>query len=125
MDVIDEHSDARGTRLAMFVRPLTDENLSVVFYGSTTVEVTGNAVVRDGNIARAKTLLPMIKSLLARYPLKRVVRVANRGLLTVDNLDERAKLQATLAAEGRAVSLEYVLAVPAARYGDSARRLAR
>ena len=31
MDVIDEHSDARGTRLAMFVRPLTDENLSVVF----------------------------------------------------------------------------------------------
>ena len=28
------------------------------------------------------------------------------------NLDEFAKLQATLAAEGRAVSLEYVLAVP-------------
>jgi transposase len=60
----------------------------------------------------------MIKSLLARYPLKRVVLVADRGLLSVNNLDELAKLQAALAAEGRAVSLEYVLAVPAARYGD-------
>lgn len=47
MDVIDEHSDVLGTRLAMLMRPLTDENLSVVFYGSTIVEVTGNAVVRE------------------------------------------------------------------------------
>jgi len=34
-----------------------------------------------------------------------------------------AALQAALAAEGRAVSLEYVLAVPAARYGDFAEAL--
>ena len=34
-------------------------------------------------------------------------------VLSVNNLDEFAKLQASLAAEGRAVSLEYVLAVPA------------
>jgi transposase len=159
MDVIDEHSDALGTRLATLMRPLIDEDLSVVFYDLTTVEVAGEAVVPDdvraygmsksglvarqfmlslvqtaeglpiahevhpGNIAEAKTLLPMIKSLLARYPLKRVVLVADRGLLSVNNLDELAKLQATLAAEGRAVSLEYVLAVPAARYGDFAEAL--
>jgi hypothetical protein len=156
MDVIDEHSDALGTRLATLMRPLIDEDLSVVFYDLTTIEVAGDAVVTDdvraygmsksglvarqfmlslvqtaeglpiahevhpGNIAEAKTLLPMIKSLLARYPLKRVVLVADRGLLSVNNLDELAKLQATLAAEGRVVSLEYVLAVPAARYGDFA-----
>jgi len=138
---------------------LIDEDLSVVFYELTTVEVAGEAVVPDdvrayglsksgmvarqfmlslvqtaeglpiahevhpGNIAEAKTLLPMIKSLLARYPLKRVVLVADRGLLSVNNLDELAKLQATLAAEGRAVCLEYVLAVPAARYGDFAEAL--
>lgn len=159
MDVIDEHSDALGARLATLMRPLIDEDLSVVFYDLTTVEVAGEAVVADdvraygmsksglvarqfmlslvqtaeglpiahevhpGNIAEAKTLLPMIKSLLARYPLKRVVLVADRGLLSVNNLEELAKLQATLAAEGRAVSLEYVLAVPAARYGDFAEAL--
>ena len=159
MDVIDERSDALGTLLATLMRPLIDDDLSVVFYDLTTVEVAGEAVVPDdvrayglsksglvarqfmlslvqtadglpiahevhrGNIVEAKTLLPMIKSLLARYPLKRVVLVADRGLLSVNNLDELAKLQATLAAEGRAVSLEYVLAVPAARYGDFAEAL--
>ena len=159
MDVIDEHSDALGTRLATLMRPLIDDDLSVVFYDLTTVEVAGLAEVKDdvrahgmsksglvarqfmlslvqtaeglpiahevhpGNIAEAKTLLPMIKSLLTRYPLKRVVLVADRGLLSVNNLDELAKLQATLASEGRAVSLEYVLAVPAARYGDFAEAL--
>lgn len=159
MDVIDEHSDALGVRLATLMRPLIDEDLSVVFYDLTTVEVAGEAVVDDdvraygmnksgqvarqfmlwlvqtaeglpiahevhpGNIAEARTLLPMIKSLLARYPLKRVVLVADRGLLSVNNLDELAALQARLAADGRAVSLEYVLAVPAARYGDFAEAL--
>ena len=79
--------------------------------------------VHPGNIADAKTLLPMITSLLARYPLERVVLVADRGVLSVNNLDELAKLQATLAAGGRAVSLEYVLAVPAARCKDFAEAL--
>jgi len=156
MDVLDEHSAALGTRLATLMRPLIDQDLSVVFYDLTTVQVSGEAVVADdvrafgqsksgqverqfllslvqtaeglpiahevhpGNIAEAKTLLPMIKSLLARYPLKRVVLVADRGLLSVNNLDELTKLQAALAREGRTVSLEYILAVPAARYGEFA-----
>ena len=163
MDVLDEHSDALGTRLAMLMRPLIDEDLSVVFYDLTTVEVTGQRAgqtelegdvrlhgmsksglvtrqfmlslvqtaeglpiaheVHPGNIAEAKTLLPMIKSLLARYPLKRVVLVADRGLLSVNNLAELAELQTKLAGLGRAVKLEYVLAVPAARYGDFAESL--
>jgi len=156
MDVLDSHSAALGNRLATLMRPLIDEDLSVVFYDLTTVQVRGQAVVAGdvrafgkaksglverqfmlslvqtaeglpiahevhaGNIAEAKTLLPMIKSLLARYPLKRVVLVADRGLLSVSNLEQLAQLQATLEREGRAVKLEYILAVPAARYGEFA-----
>jgi hypothetical protein len=36
--------------------------------------------VHPGNTAEARTLLPMIRALVARYPLKRVVLVADRGL---------------------------------------------
>lgn len=60
-----------------------------------------------------------------RYPLKRVVLVADRGLLSVGNLEELDKLQAQLKADGRDVALEYILAVPAARYGDFAEDLNR
>ena len=35
--------------------------------------------VHAGNTAEAKTLLPMVRGLLARYPLKRVALVADRG----------------------------------------------
>lgn len=141
MDVIDEHSDTLGTRLATPVRPLIDDVLSVVFCDLTTVEVAGEAVVTDDvraygisksglvarqfmlsagadrprpanrpqghpdNITQAYTPLPMIKSLLAHYPLKRGELVADRGLLSVNNLDELAKLQTTLAADGSTVNL--------------------
>ena len=47
MDVLDEHSAALGTRLAALMRPLIDEDLSVVFYDLTTVEISGQAVVAD------------------------------------------------------------------------------
>ena len=47
MDVIDEHGDAVGTRLATLMRPLIDDDLSVVFYDLTTVEVASEAVVTD------------------------------------------------------------------------------
>jgi transposase len=81
--------------------------------------------VHPGNTAEAKTLLPMIRGLLERYPLKRVVLVADRGLLSVSNIEELAKLQTQLKADGRDVALEYILAVPAARYGDFADDLKR
>jgi hypothetical protein len=62
----------------------------------------------------------MIRKLLQlqRWPLKRVVLVADRGLLSLNNLQEIDKLQATLDAEGAGVQVQYVLAVPAARYGE-------
>jgi hypothetical protein len=41
MDVIDEYSDKLGERLAMLMRPLIDQDLSVVFYDLTTVALTG------------------------------------------------------------------------------------
>ena len=76
--------------------------------------------LHPNNTAQAKTLLPMIRGLLARYPLKRVVLIADRGLLSVGNIEELAKLQAQLKKDGRDVAVEYILAVPAARYGDFA-----
>ena len=47
MDVLDDHSDALNARLATLMRPLIDEDLSVVFYDLITVEVAGEAVVTD------------------------------------------------------------------------------
>ncbi len=76
--------------------------------------------VHPGNTAEAKTLLPMIRALLARYPLKRVVLIADRGLLSTANIEELDKLQTQLKKDGRDVVVEYILAVPAARYGDFA-----
>ncbi len=156
MDVLDEHSDKLGNRLATLMRPLIDQDLSVVFYDLTTVAVTGQTdleedvraygmaksglierqfmlslvqtaeglpiahEVHPGNTAEAKTLLPMIRGLLTRYRLKRVVLIADRGLLSTANIAELAKLQAQLKKDGRDVAVEYILAVPAARYGDFA-----
>lgn len=156
MDVLDEYSDKLNTRLATLMRPLIDQDLSVVFYDLTTVAVTGQTDLEDdvrayglaksglierqfmlslvqtaeglpiahevhpGNTAEAKTLLPMIRGLLARYPLKRVVLIADRGLLSTANIEELGKLQAQLKKDGRDVAVEYILAVPAARYGDFA-----
>ena len=74
--------------------------------------------VHPGNTAEAKTLLPMIRGLLARYPFKRVVLIADRGLLSTANIEELGKLQAQLKKDGRKVAVENILAVPAARYGD-------
>ena len=74
--------------------------------------------VHPGNVAEASTLLPTVRALLQRWPLKRVVLVADRGLLNLNNLQEIDKLQAQLDADGSGVQVQYVLAVPAARYGE-------
>jgi hypothetical protein len=47
MDVLDEHSEKLGDRLATLMRPLIDQDLSVVFYDLTTVSVTGQTDVED------------------------------------------------------------------------------
>lgn len=58
------------------------------------------------------TLVPTIEKVLARYPIRRVVLVADRGLLSLDNVE---------AIRGLPVGgepLEFLLAVPAQRYGE-------
>jgi hypothetical protein len=71
-----------------------------------------------GNTAEAKTLIPVLRQVLARFPIRRVVVVADRGLLSLDNLEE---LKAITLADG--VALEFILAVPGRRYGDFAETL--
>ena len=67
--------------------------------------------VFEGNTAEVTTLKPVIETVVKRFPVKRVIAVADRGLLSTDNL---AELQAiTLPGGG---SLEFILAVPGRRY---------
>jgi transposase len=75
--------------------------------------------VFDGNTAEAKTLVPILNKVMARFPaLRRLIVVADRGLLSLDNLEECAKL--TLPS-GQA--LEFILAVPGRRYSEFAELL--
>jgi transposase len=70
--------------------------------------------VFDGNTAEAKTLLPILKKVMERFPnLRRLILVADRGLLSLDNLDELRKLKLP---NGQA--LEFILAVPGRRYSE-------
>jgi transposase len=75
--------------------------------------------VFDGNTSEAPTLLPTVRKVLARYPhIRRLVMVADRGLLSVDNL---ADLSAISLPGGQ--PLEFILAVPGRRYGEFAELL--
>ena len=75
--------------------------------------------VFDGNTSEAPTLLPTVRKVLARYPhIRRLVMVADRGLLSVDNL---ADLSAISLPDGQ--PLEFILAVPGRRYAEFAELL--
>ncbi|CUH09926.1 Transposase [Jannaschia seosinensis] len=69
--------------------------------------------VHPGNVAETKTLQGMLEKVLARFPIQRVVLVADRGLLSLDNIAEL-----TSVAERSERTLEFILAVPARRYVD-------
>jgi transposase len=69
--------------------------------------------VFDGNTAEVSTLKPTIEKVIQRFPIQRVIAVADRGLLSVDNL---AELQAITLPSGR--PLEFILAVPGRRYSE-------
>ena len=72
--------------------------------------------VFDGNTAETKTLLPTLTKVMARFPhIRRLVLVADRGLLSLDNLKA---LQAIKLGQGQA--LEFILAVPGRRYHEFA-----
>lgn len=150
MDALMDHQAAVDDCIAGLLRPLIDDELSVVFYDLTTIRAEGlsqqDADVRhfgmskegviarqfmlgvvqtadgmpiyhevfDGNTAEAPTLEPTLKRVLARYPhIKRLVVVADRGLLSLDNLEALSKLPMP----GRH-PLEFILAVPGRRYGE-------
>ena len=69
--------------------------------------------VHPGNVAETKTLQTMLATVLQRFPVERVILVADRGLLSLDNIDALTSL-----AEQGGRALEFILAVPARRYGD-------
>ena len=72
--------------------------------------------VFDGNQAESPTLIPTLEKVLARFGhIKRLIVVADRGLLSLDNIDELGKIKLP---GGRA--LEFILAVPGRRYGEFA-----
>jgi len=148
MDTLDDCAGQMEATLSGLLRPLVDQELSIVFYDLTTIRVGGSTehegemrqfglskeggiarqvmlgVVQTaeglpihhevfaGNAAETATLVPTIEKVLARYPIKRVVLVADRGLLSLDNLEAIRQLKVGTAA------LEFILAVPARRYGE-------
>ena len=69
--------------------------------------------VHPGNGAETKTLQAMLATVLERFPIQRVILVADRGLLSLENIDELT----ALAAKGDR-KLEFILAVPARRYAE-------
>lgn len=69
--------------------------------------------VFEGNTAEVGTFVPVIKKIVDRYPVNRIVVVADRGLLSIDNLDELKQIQLP---SGNPI--EFILAVPGRRYKD-------
>lgn len=154
MDALLEHQEVIDQVLADAVRPLVNEDLSVVFYDMTTIRAEGlsqpdgdvrrfgmskeGGVARqfmlglvqtaegvplyhevfEGNTAEVGTLKQSLRKVLERFPVKRVIAVADRGLLSLDNLTD---LQSIALPGGRA--LEFILAVPGRRYGEFAELL--
>lgn len=74
--------------------------------------------VFDGNASEGQTLLPVLERLLGRFAhIRRLVLVADRGLLSLDNLDALEALELPAGPDGPR-TLEYILAVPGRRYGE-------
>ena len=152
MDALEDHQPEVDAVVAGLLRPLIDQDLSVVFYDMTTIRTEGATVLKDelrqygmakegliarqvmlgvvqtadglpihhevfaGNTAETPTLLPTLETVLAKFPsIKRVVLVADRGLLSLDNLDALSAVRLKSGAP-----LEFVLAVPGRRYGEFA-----
>ena len=157
IDALMDQQEAVDKVIAGLLRPMIDQDLSVVFYDLTTIRAEGlshpdNDVrafgvakegliaqqfmlgvvqtaeglpiyheVFDGNTAETKTLLPTLQTVLARFPsVNRLILVADRGLLSLDNLEA---LTAITLSSGK--PLEFILAVPGRRYLEFADLLDR
>jgi transposase len=80
-----------------------------------------------GNTAEAPTLEPTLMKVMARYPhIRRLVVVADRGLLSLDNIEALSKLRLVgdETSGSTCQALEFILAVPGRRYGEFADILA-
>ena len=150
MDALMDHQDSVDALVAGLLRPLVDQDLSLVFYDLTTISAAGLSEqpgdvrryglskegpiarqfmlgvvqtaeglpiyheVFDGNQAESPTLLPTLAKVLARFPhIKRLIVVADRGLLSLDNVDALGKIVLPSGAP-----VEFILAVPGRRYGE-------
>ena len=150
MDALMAHQEAVDDIITGLLRPLVDQDLSLVFYDLTTIRAAGLSEqtgdvrqygmakegliarllllgvvqtaeglpiyheVFDGNQAESPTLMPTLKTVLARFShIKRLIVVADRGLLSLENMDELGKIRLP---SGQA--LEFILAVPGRRYGE-------
>ena len=154
MDALMDHQAEVDECVAHLLRPLIDEELSVVFYDLTTIGTEGLSHQRgdvrhhgmskegliarqfllgvvqtadglpihhevfNGNASEGQTLLPLLERLVERFPhIRRLVLVADRGLLSLDNLEALAALKLPPSPAGPR-TLEYILAVPGRRYGE-------
>ncbi|NMG32634.1 IS1634 family transposase [Aromatoleum evansii] len=155
MDALMDHQAAVDAVVAGLLRPLIDQDLSVVFYDLTTIRTEGLTTLTDdvrefgmakegviarqfmlgvvqtadglpiyhevfaGNAAETKTLQPTLATVLERFPqVRRLILVADRGLLSLDNLEA---LRAIPLASGQ--PLEFIIAVPGRRYHEFAELL--
>jgi transposase len=155
MDALVDHQTDVDAVVATLLRPLIDQDLSVVFYDMTTIRTAGTSAedgevrqfgmakegviarqvmlgvvqtgdglpiyheVFAGNTAESPTLLPTLQTVLERFPsIRRVVLVADRGLLSLDNLDALSEIRLQ-----SGEPLEFVLAVPGRRYREFAELL--
>ena len=152
MDALMEQQDAVDGVMSALLRPMVDQDLSVVFYDMTTIRAEGLSTqmadvrkfgmakegliarqfmlgvvqtseglpiyheVFDGNTAETKTLLPILSKVMERFPhIHRLVLVADRGLLSLDNLKALQAIRL-----GKDQALEFILAVPGRRYHEVA-----
>jgi len=80
--------------------------------------------VFDGNTAETKTLLPILKKVMDRFPnLRRLILVADRGLLSLDNLEalHAIRLRPDIGQDpNKGQALEFIIAVPGRRYHEFA-----
>lgn len=150
MDALMDNAVEIEDLMAEQLRPLLDQQLSVVFYDLTTVRIHGEARLEDdlrlhgmnketgsiarqfvlgvvqsaeglplmhtvhpGNVAETKTMQSMLAQVLKRFSVERVILVADRGLLSMDNVAELTKL-----ADDASRKLQFILAVPARRYAE-------
>ncbi len=150
MDALMDRAEAVEARVAAQLRPMLDQQLSVVFYDLTTIRIHGEGEVANdlrafgmnketggierqfvlgvvqsseglplmhtvhaGNVSETKTLKAMLDNVLARFDVERVIVVADRGLLSLDNVAELAAV-----ANATQRKLQFILAVPARRYRE-------